>query len=105
MSYMLFTFLFESIFMALGFIVIAAFSRFREFRADQGGAQVAGRDAMIAALKSLQALKQGEDSNQHAAIAAFKISRPPKKGFLSLFATHPPLEERISRLEQYAYST
>jgi heat shock protein HtpX len=104
MSYVLFTFLFEAVFMALGFLVIAAFSRYREFRADAGGAHLAGKDAMISALKSLNALKNNEDPKQNEAIAAFKISRTGKKGMLSLFSTHPPLEERISRLERPAYA-
>lgn len=65
---------------------------------------MAGRDAMVAALRSLQTLKQGEDPKQHQAIAAFKITRPAKKGFRALFSTHPPLEERISRLEQFEYA-
>lgn len=99
MSYILFTYLFEAVFMALGFLVIAAFSRYREFRADAGGAKLAGKDSMISALKSLQALKNNVDPKQNEAIAAFKIARSGKKGMLSLFATHPPLEERIARLE------
>lgn len=104
MSYVLFTFLFEAVFMALGFLVIAAFSRYREFRADAGGAHLAGKDAMISALKSLNALKNNEDPKQNEAIAAFKISRAGKKGMLSLFSTHPPLEERIERLERHSYA-
>ncbi len=100
MSYMLFTYLFEVVFMALGFLVIAAYSRYREFRADAGGARLAGKDAMISALKSLSALKNNEDPKQNQAIAAFKISQSGKKGILSLFSTHPPLEERIRRLER-----
>ena len=100
MSYMLFTYLFEVVFMALGFLVIAAYSRYREFRADAGGARLAGKEAMISALKSLNALKNNEDPRQNQAIAAFKISHTGKKGILSLFSTHPPLEERIRRLER-----
>ena len=61
--------------MALGFLVIAAYSRFREFRADAGGAELAGKDSMIAALKSLSALKDIQDPKQNAAIAAFKAGR------------------------------
>lgn len=103
MSYILFTYLFEAVFMALGFLVIAAFSRYREFRADAGGAELAGKDSMISALKSLSALKNNVDPKQNEAIAAFKISRSGKKGMLSLFATHPPLAERIARLEGHSY--
>lgn len=104
MSYILFTYLFEAVFMALGFLVIAAYSRYREFRADAGGARLAGKDSMISALKSLNALKNNEDPKQPEAIAAFKISRSGKKGLFALFSTHPPLEERIERLERHTYS-
>ncbi len=103
LSFTLFTFLFETIFMALGFLVIAAFSRYREFKADAGGAHLAGKDAMISALKSLGALKHNEDlKEQPQAIAAFKISQRGKKGIFSLFSTHPPLEERIERLARHS---
>ena len=99
MSFMLFTYLFETVFMLLGFLVIAAYSRFREFRADRGGAELAGIESMISALKSLSALKDIQDPKQNAAIAAFKIARSGKKGIFALFSTHPPLEERIARLQ------
>jgi len=104
MSFILFTYLFEAIFMALGFLVIAAFSRYREFRADLGGARLAGKQSMIAALKSLQAIHNPVEAENQAAVAAFKISRPGKKGIMSWFATHPPIEERIERLEGASFS-
>ncbi len=100
MSYMLFTYLFEAVFMSLGFLVIAAFSRYREFRADRGGAQLAGKQSMISALEKLASFKHNEDPKQNQAVAAFKIARSNKKGFFALFSTHPPLEERIERLER-----
>ena len=94
--------LFQTVFMALGFIVIARFSRWREFRADAGGARYAGRDQMIGALKALKLIHEaGADQapqSQQPAFQAFKISGNTG-GFLALFATHPPLEERIARLE------
>jgi heat shock protein HtpX len=93
--------LFQYVFMVLGFIVVAWFSRWREFRADAGGARYAGRDHMISALKRLRAIHdEGVDQAgaQQPAFQALKISG--KTGFgLSLFATHPPIEERIARLE------
>jgi heat shock protein HtpX len=98
MSYFLFVYLFEVIFMILGSLVVAAYSRYREYRADAGGAHLAGKSAMIASLKSLQALQQIQDPHENPAMAAFKISHQRKKGLLSLFATHPPLESRIERL-------
>lgn len=100
-SYMLMVFLFEVVFMVLGSLVIAAYSRFREFRADAGGARLAGKANMIAALESLKnTQKILAEPTQKAAFQAFKISTPKKSGFLALFATHPPLEKRIERLHQ-----
>jgi heat shock protein HtpX len=99
-SFMLFTYLFEIIFMIFGSILVCAYSRWREFRADKGGAMLAGKDNMIGALRALQAAQNIHDPRtEQPAIAAFKISHPGKKGFLWLFATHPPLETRIARLQ------
>ncbi len=100
MSYILFVYLFEIVFMVLGSILIAAYSRWREFRADAGGARLAGKESMIDALKRLRVLQEIKDTRtEQPAYAAFKISTPTKKGLLHLFATHPPLQERIERLE------
>ena len=99
MSYYLFTYLFEVVFMILGSLIIAAFSRYREFRADRGGARLSSRESMISALQTLKATQEVHDPKAESpAIAALKISHPGKKGLLSLFATHPPLEVRIERL-------
>lgn len=90
---------FQIAFMILGSIVIAAFSRYREFRADAGGARLTSRDKMIAALEALKRTQMFQD--EHAAQPAFqalKISTP-RSGILQLFATHPPLEDRIARLQ------
>jgi heat shock protein HtpX len=99
LSYMMFVFLFEVVFMIFGSMVVCWFSRFREFRADRGGADLAGKDKMIAALESLQKL-QGIQDPQTAkpSFQALKISTRKKTGLMSLFATHPPLDERINRL-------
>lgn len=100
-SYMLFVFFFEIVFMVLGSIVVAWFSRFREFRADKGGADLAGKDKMIAALESLKKMQQVHDPRtEKPSFQAFKISTRGKSGFMSLFATHPPLDVRIERLQQ-----
>lgn len=88
---------FEVVFSLLGMIVVAYFSRVREFRADKGGAQYAGRAKMIAALKRLQSKVQFVDDSNDA-VKAMKISS--KKGFLSLISTHPALEDRIAALER-----
>ena len=79
---------------ALGAIVVCWFSRQREFRADAGGAELAGRGSMIGALKSLLANQDKVDNSQQA-LTTFKIAGGP----MALFATHPPLEVRIARLE------
>jgi len=86
------------VFGILGSIPVMAFSRWREFRADAGGAKLAGRSKMINALKALQGLQEARMAarNEPKAIAAFKISS--RDGW-ALFASHPPLEERIERLQ------
>lgn len=102
MSYVLFVYLFEFVFMILGSLLIAAYSRFREFRADAGGARLAGKGNMLEALNTLRVLQEVRDPRaEKPAYAAFKISTHRAKGFLRLFSTHPPLEERIERLQGY----
>ncbi|MFS8563495.1 MAG: M48 family metalloprotease [Rhabdochlamydiaceae bacterium] len=77
--YYLFVFLFEIVFMILGSMVIAFYSRYREFRADKGGAFLAGKDKMIAALESLKKTTHVHDpAAEKPALQAFKIS--PSKG-------------------------
>jgi len=95
----------EMVFLMLGSIVVAAFSRYREFRADHGGARLAGTDSMIAALTKLKTQfdhTEEEEPGAQGAIQALRISN--KGSFLSLFSTHPALEVRIERLEQNRYS-
>jgi heat shock protein HtpX len=96
---------FQIVFSILGSIVVCWFSRQREFRADAGGARLAGRETMINALRALGRLYDPEVAAaeaQHAqAFQSLKISGL-RGGFMSLFATHPPIEERIARLEQGA---
>ncbi len=100
-GYMMLVFVFEIIFMLLGSLVVAKFSRAREFRADRGGADLAGKDKMIAALESLAAVQNLKDPKMNApAFQALKISTGNKSRFLALFATHPPLKTRIARLKQ-----
>ena len=78
-------------------MIVAAFSRWREFRADQAGATFAGRGAMISALQRLK-LNDGE-STLPKTMAAFGISGPLAEGFKRLFMSHPPLDERIAILQ------
>jgi len=99
MSYHITVYLLEMVLMIFGTMVVAWFSRHREFRADAGGARLAGRDKMISALEGLRRTVQIQDPHvDQPGIQAFKISSRPKS-FLRFFATHPPLEERIARLE------
>ena len=94
--------LFQMVFSVLGFIVVAWFSRVREYAADAGGAKLAGRQNMIQALQALQRLNDPavvlEESRRAPAFAAFKIEGAPS--FALLFADHPPLEDRIERLQR-----
>ena len=82
----------------LASIIVMWFSRQREFRADRGGARLAGRQKMIAALRRLQ-LKHGA-STLPENITSFGISGPIGSGLKRLFMTHPPLEERIEALQR-----
>ncbi|PKM97646.1 MAG: protease HtpX [Elusimicrobia bacterium HGW-Elusimicrobia-3] len=89
-------FILEIALSALGMIAVAAFSRYREYRADAGGAELAGREKMIGALEALQRASGLVDLTGKESLATLKISG--KRRF-SLFATHPPLDERIARLK------
>lgn len=88
---------FQIIFSILGTIVVMAFSRYREYHADAGGAAYAGRDKMIHALQSLKRKHELIDNSQ-TSLATLKISNRPK--MLSLFSSHPALDDRIQRLQQ-----
>ena len=79
-------------------IIVMWFSRQREFRADQGGAALAGRGAMIGALQRLQDHADGVDLPDQ--LAAFAISGKFSSGLARLMRSHPPIEERIERLSQ-----
>jgi heat shock protein HtpX len=92
----------EIVFMILGSIVVARFSRYREFRADAGGARLAGRENMIQALDALRRTYELVDPNAQPAVQTLKISSHPR-GLMALFASHPPLEERIARLQSMSY--
>ena len=81
----------------LATIIVMWFSRQREFRADQGGAELAGRHKMIASLRRLQQAKEPEDLPDQ--MAAFGISGGMGHGLAALFLSHPPLEQRIAALE------
>lgn len=98
MSYYAVQFVLEIAFMILGSMVVAWFSRYREYRADQGGARLAGRGNMIQALEGLKRSFEEVSPSAQPAVQVLKISSRPG-GIMRFFSTHPPLEERIERLK------
>lgn len=86
---------FQAVFGLLASIIVMWFSRYREFRADSGGANLAGREKMIAAL---QRLRTGQmESQLNGQLVAFGING--KHAVASLFMSHPPLDKRIAALQ------
>ena len=81
----------------LASMIVMWFSRQREFRADAGGARLAGREKMVSALERL---KQGHNASLPDQLAAFGISGHRASGFKRLFMSHPPLDERIAALRR-----
>lgn len=89
----------EIVFMLFGTLIVAAFSRHREFRADFGGARLSSPENMISALGALKrTIEIQDEKTDQPAFQAFKISS--KGGFLRLFASHPPLDDRIASLKR-----
>jgi heat shock protein HtpX len=88
----------QLVFGILASAIVMYFSRLREFRADAGGAELAGRNKMIAALQRLQALH--EPSRLPDQLVAFGITGGIAQGLRKLFMSHPPLSERIAALQQ-----
>ena len=88
---------FQIAFSILGSLVVFAFSRYREFHADRGGADLVGKDKMIHALKMLKAYTNRIQTENQASVATLKVSG--KRGASLLFSTHPDLDDRIQRLE------
>lgn len=88
----------QLLFGILATLVQMKFSRYREFRADEGSARLVGKGKMIAALKRLKALYPETVVTDDGKMAAFKISSGEKK--TSLFASHPSLDDRIQALEE-----
>ncbi|MDH4468844.1 MAG: protease HtpX [Bacteriovoracaceae bacterium] len=99
LAHMLVEIVFQIIFGIFGSMVVCYFSRYREFRADAGGARYAGREKMQAALKRLQSLFERMPVEEANAMSAMKISS--KSSFLKLLSTHPPLAERIEALGRF----
>jgi len=78
-------------------MIVMWFSRRREFRADEGGAALAGREKMIAALRRLQG---DATEDLPGEFAAFGINGGRPTGLRALMMSHPPLEDRIAALER-----
>ena len=95
-AYMLTSIVAQIILGALASLIVMAFSRYREFRADAGAAKLVGAESMIAALDRLR----GDPDEAHAlpeTVSAMGI-RPGRGGWLALFSSHPPIEDRITAL-------
>jgi heat shock protein HtpX len=96
---MMLIFILDVLFGLLAMPIVAAFSRYREFRADIGGADLAGKEKMIAALEALKLAYPQLVEGKHETNENFKSLQISSKATgLRLFSTHPPLEERLKRL-------
>lgn len=94
------TFVAEMILGILASIIVIKFSRYREFKADIAGAKLADRNSMIGALNRLLSEQKAEmPSSMPDTMHAFGISGGFKKSFAKLFASHPPLQDRIQALQ------
>jgi heat shock protein HtpX len=99
-AFMITTIIAQLVLGILASMIVMWFSRYREFRADAGGANLAGRENMIGALERL---RHGHSTPLPDSMQAMGISTEKKPGGLArLFMTHPPLEERIAALRQAA---
>ena len=94
LGYMATVFVLEIVFGILASIIVAWFSRQREFRADAGGAHLAGRQKMVSALQALS--RAYGQTTLPKSVTAFGINGTIR----NLFATHPPIEQRIAALQQ-----
>jgi heat shock protein HtpX len=86
----------------LGFIammIVAWFSRQREYRADAAGAQLADRRGLRSALQRLQA-ESGVPNQMPDSMVAFGINGGGLQGLKAMFASHPPLDDRIAALQE-----
>lgn len=90
----------EVVFGIAASLVVAWFSRWREFRADAAGAQFASKHGMISALQRLQYESAQPHDAMPATLTAFGIASDLRGKFFALLATHPPLEVRIQALNQ-----
>lgn len=96
-GYFLVTIVAEIVLGILASMIVARFSRWREYRADAAGARLAGTGAMVGALERLRAGQPKQD-DLPGELTAFGISEGFKEGVMRLLASHPPLEDRIRAL-------
>lgn len=96
-GYYIATFVFEILFGILASMIVMWFSRYREFRADEAGARLGGKGAMIAALARLQS--EHEESHMPDGMVAFGINRGKMPTLGELFSSHPPINDRIKALQ------
>lgn len=97
---MLIVFALDILFGLLAMPIVAWFSRYREFKADSGGASLAGKEKMISALQSLQlAYPQLVEARSEANPNFQSMQISSKGSVMKLFSSHPPLEERIEALK------
>lgn len=102
MGYFITSIVMDILFGFLASLIVMRFSRSREFHADSGGASLAGKEKMIAALQRLQQVQTPHDLPGE--MAAFGIAGGVGEGFKKLMMTHPPLEERIAALQAQSVS-
>ncbi len=90
--------IFQILFSILGSMVVFAYSRYREYHADRGGADLAGKDKMIHALEALkqQVNRVRDPHHDDNAVQTLKINNKTK---MNLFSSHPDLDDRIARLQ------
>ena len=93
----------DIVFMAIGSIIICAFSRYREYKADLGGAELSSKEQMIRALRRLgESSRQTEQEEVPQSVAALMCNG--KSAFMELFSTHPSIEKRVSALQSSSVS-
>lgn len=98
MAYMVTSIVLQIVLGMAASVIVMAFSRYREFRADAGAAALVGPTPMIAALKRLSG--DAQDSTLPEAVSAFGIREG--KSLMALFSSHPPIVDRVKALEDIA---
>ncbi|MBP6881660.1 MAG: protease HtpX [Candidatus Pacebacteria bacterium] len=100
LAYHITAIVFEIFFGILASAIVMYFSRYREFRADAGSADLVGRERMTAALQKLQVLSKTLVDPRGKDFATMKITDKPSR-FMAIFSSHPPIEKRIEALQNY----